>query len=68
VSLSALAYSRHPEGVDLLDVDGSVHFLPNNTTDLVRLGPGTIAGNEVFLNPAERVNASNRTVPELETV
>jgi prepilin-type processing-associated H-X9-DG protein len=47
-SNTAGAYSsRHGSGgVNLLFLDGSVHFLNANTPDKVRLALGTIAGNE----------------------
>jgi prepilin-type processing-associated H-X9-DG protein len=40
--------SRHAGGVHFAFLDGSVRFLSDATSDLVRLGIGTRAGGEVF--------------------
>jgi prepilin-type N-terminal cleavage/methylation domain-containing protein/prepilin-type processing-associated H-X9-DG protein len=40
--------SRHPGGVSFLFFDGSVRFLKDSTSDLVRIAIGTRAGGEVF--------------------
>jgi prepilin-type N-terminal cleavage/methylation domain-containing protein/prepilin-type processing-associated H-X9-DG protein len=40
--------SRHTGGVQFLFLDGSVRFLHDSTTDVIRLGIGTRAGGEVF--------------------
>jgi prepilin-type N-terminal cleavage/methylation domain-containing protein/prepilin-type processing-associated H-X9-DG protein len=49
LSRTAGAYSsRHAGGgVNLVYLDGSVHFLTNSTSDTVRLALGSIAGGEV---------------------
>ncbi len=39
------------KGVNFVFLDGSVHFLSANTSDLVRLGLGTIQGGEIVTVP-----------------
>ena len=42
------ARSRHPGGVNILFVDGSVHFMKNSINLVAWQGIATVAGGEVI--------------------
>ncbi len=51
VNLAGAARSAHPGGVNVLIVDGSVHFAADSIEPAIWRALGTIAGNEPISNP-----------------